>query len=128
VNHFQNSDQSIPKALFTSAFSAVWRRFDSDYFPEAADAECRKRDNVDWRRFFWWEIDITYHLLKALSRTGFIWDLRTAPESAYFTANSSAAFDAVLPRAFDNNAIASEEMPHSADFALDSRAAVTPHS
>ena len=33
--------------------------------------------------FFWWEIDITYYLLKALSWTGLIWDLRPVPEEAY---------------------------------------------
>ena len=30
--------------------------------------------------FFWWEIDITYYLLWALSWTGLIWDLRAVPE------------------------------------------------
>ncbi|MFZ0430784.1 MAG: acyl-CoA desaturase [Acidobacteriota bacterium] len=30
--------------------------------------------------FFWWEIDITYYFLWALSRTGLIWDLRAVPE------------------------------------------------
>ena len=33
--------------------------------------------------FFWWEIDVTYYLLKALSWTGVIWDLRPVPEQAY---------------------------------------------
>ncbi len=28
---------------------------------------------------YWWEIDITYYALKALSWTGFIWNLRTYP-------------------------------------------------
>lgn len=31
--------------------------------------------------FYWWEIDITYYLLKALSLTGFIWGLKPVPES-----------------------------------------------
>ncbi len=30
--------------------------------------------------FKWWEIDITYYILKALSWTGFVWDLREPPE------------------------------------------------
>jgi stearoyl-CoA desaturase (Delta-9 desaturase) len=30
--------------------------------------------------FFWWEVDITYYLLRALSWTGLIWDLRDVPE------------------------------------------------
>ncbi len=31
--------------------------------------------------FFWWEIDIAYYLLKALSWTGLVWDLRAPPAS-----------------------------------------------
>src|SRR5476649_664604 len=31
--------------------------------------------------FYWWEIDITYYGLKALSWTGFIWDLKPVPPS-----------------------------------------------
>jgi stearoyl-CoA desaturase (delta-9 desaturase) len=30
--------------------------------------------------FFWWEIDLTYYLLKLLSWTGLIWDLKNIPE------------------------------------------------
>ena len=30
--------------------------------------------------FKWWEIDITYYLLKAMSWTGLVWDLRAPPE------------------------------------------------
>lgn len=33
--------------------------------------------------FYWWEIDITFYLLKALSWTGLIWDLRPVPAAAY---------------------------------------------
>jgi len=33
--------------------------------------------------FYWWEIDITYYLLKMLSWTGFIWDLKAVPASIY---------------------------------------------
>ena len=33
--------------------------------------------------FYWWEIDISYYLLKALSWTGLIWKLRPVPISAY---------------------------------------------
>jgi stearoyl-CoA desaturase (delta-9 desaturase) len=31
--------------------------------------------------FRWWEIDLTFYILKALSWTGLIWDLKTPPES-----------------------------------------------
>jgi stearoyl-CoA desaturase (delta-9 desaturase) len=30
--------------------------------------------------FRWWEIDLTYYLLQALSRVGLIWDLKLAPQ------------------------------------------------
>lgn len=33
--------------------------------------------------FYWWEIDVTYYLLKALSWTGLIWDLKPVPHSIY---------------------------------------------
>jgi stearoyl-CoA desaturase (delta-9 desaturase) len=33
--------------------------------------------------FYWWELDITFYLLKALSWTGLIWDLRPVPLEAY---------------------------------------------
>jgi len=33
--------------------------------------------------FYWWELDITYYLLKALSWTGFIWGLKEVPQSVY---------------------------------------------
>jgi stearoyl-CoA desaturase (delta-9 desaturase) len=31
--------------------------------------------------FYWWEIDITYYLLKAMSWLGIIWDLKAVPVS-----------------------------------------------
>jgi stearoyl-CoA desaturase (delta-9 desaturase) len=27
--------------------------------------------------FYWWEVDLTYYLLKMMSLFGFIWDIRT---------------------------------------------------
>ncbi|MFM7214254.1 MAG: acyl-CoA desaturase [Verrucomicrobiota bacterium] len=35
--------------------------------------------------FYWWEVDITYYLLKVMSWTGLIWDLRPVPSAAYDT-------------------------------------------
>jgi len=29
--------------------------------------------------FLWWEIDITYYILRALRRLGVVWDLREPP-------------------------------------------------
>jgi stearoyl-CoA desaturase (delta-9 desaturase) len=34
--------------------------------------------------FFWWEIDITYYVLKALSWVGLVWDLKKPPEHVRF--------------------------------------------
>ena len=31
--------------------------------------------------FYWWEIDITYYLLKLMSWTGLIWDLKAVPQA-----------------------------------------------
>ena len=31
--------------------------------------------------FYWWEIDITYYLLKVMSWMGIIWDLKPVPVS-----------------------------------------------
>ncbi|HEV2696061.1 MAG TPA: acyl-CoA desaturase [Verrucomicrobiae bacterium] len=33
--------------------------------------------------FYWWEIDISYYVLKAMSWTGIIWNLKPVPLSAY---------------------------------------------
>ncbi len=33
--------------------------------------------------FYWWEIDITYYILRTLSVFGLIWDLRAPPKIAY---------------------------------------------
>jgi stearoyl-CoA desaturase (delta-9 desaturase) len=33
--------------------------------------------------FYWWELDVTYYFLKALSWTGFIWQLKPVPPSIY---------------------------------------------
>ena len=30
--------------------------------------------------FYWWEIDVTYYVLKAMSYVGLVWDLRAPPE------------------------------------------------
>jgi stearoyl-CoA desaturase (delta-9 desaturase) len=47
--------------------------------------------------FYWWEIDITFYVLKMLSWTGFIWDLRPVPASAYEEAKAHAARPFELP-------------------------------
>jgi stearoyl-CoA desaturase (delta-9 desaturase) len=45
--------------------------------------------------FYWWEVDISYYVLKAISWTGIIWNLKPVPISAYqapaLKPNSSAS-------------------------------------
>lgn len=48
--------------------------------------------------FFWWEIDVSYYLLKALSWTGLIWDLRPVPATVYEEARN-LKLASRLPRA-----------------------------
>jgi stearoyl-CoA desaturase (delta-9 desaturase) len=38
--------------------------------------------------FYWWEIDISYYLLKILSWTGLIWNLKPVPRAAYENTDS----------------------------------------
>jgi stearoyl-CoA desaturase (delta-9 desaturase) len=45
--------------------------------------------------FYWWELDITYYVLKALSWTGFIWNLKTVPKSIYDEAEQRNHHDTV---------------------------------
>jgi len=33
--------------------------------------------------FYWWEIDVTYYVLRVLSWIGIIWDLKPVPDVAY---------------------------------------------
>jgi stearoyl-CoA desaturase (delta-9 desaturase) len=39
--------------------------------------------NAARQGFYWWEVDVSYYLLKALSWTGLIWDLKPVPASIY---------------------------------------------
>jgi stearoyl-CoA desaturase (Delta-9 desaturase) len=40
--------------------------------------------------FYWWEIDITYYVLKMFSWMGLIWDLKPVPKSVYLEVEQSA--------------------------------------
>jgi stearoyl-CoA desaturase (delta-9 desaturase) len=40
--------------------------------------------------FYWWEIDLTYYLLRGLAWTGVIWDLKPVPQSVYAEAKSQS--------------------------------------
>ena len=41
--------------------------------------------------FYWWEFDVTYYALKALSWTGLIWNLKPVPASVYEEARTQSA-------------------------------------
>jgi stearoyl-CoA desaturase (delta-9 desaturase) len=41
--------------------------------------------------FFWWEIDITYYILKGLSAVGLIWDLKGVPKHILNSKNKQEA-------------------------------------
>jgi len=36
--------------------------------------------------FFWWEVDISYYILRVLAALGIVWELKPPPERAYQTA------------------------------------------
>ena len=42
-----------------------------------------KFPGVTRQGFYWWEIDITYYILKSMSMVGLIWDLRPPPKAAF---------------------------------------------
>ena len=41
--------------------------------------------------FFWWEVDITYYILRGLSAVGLIWDLKEVPKHIKFSKNKQHA-------------------------------------
>ncbi len=45
--------------------------------------------NATRQGFYWWEVDVSYYLLKVLSWTGLIWDLKPVPRAAYETAHEN---------------------------------------
>jgi stearoyl-CoA desaturase (delta-9 desaturase) len=38
---------------------------------------------------YWWEIDITYYILKMMSWVGLVWDLRSHPAKLYEEARAA---------------------------------------
>jgi stearoyl-CoA desaturase (delta-9 desaturase) len=49
--------------------------------------------------FFWWEVDVTYYLLRGLAAVGLIWDLHGVPDHVRGEAAAVSVPLAVLPRA-----------------------------
>jgi stearoyl-CoA desaturase (delta-9 desaturase) len=43
--------------------------------------------------FFWWEIDITYYILKGLAAVGLIWDLKGVPKHILLSKNKRHAVE-----------------------------------
>jgi stearoyl-CoA desaturase (delta-9 desaturase) len=41
--------------------------------------------------FYWWEIDMTYYVLKAMSWVGLVWDLKEPPARVYEEAKAKPA-------------------------------------
>jgi len=41
--------------------------------------------------FFWWEVDITWYILKLFSWMGLIWDLKGVPDHIKFSKNKKQA-------------------------------------
>jgi stearoyl-CoA desaturase (delta-9 desaturase) len=41
--------------------------------------------------FFWWEIDITYYILRGLAAVGLIWDLKEVPKHILHSKNKKEA-------------------------------------
>ncbi len=39
--------------------------------------------------FYWWEIDISFYVLRGLESLGLVWDLRPVPETAYVETNAT---------------------------------------
>lgn len=39
--------------------------------------------------FYWWEIDVSYYILKCLAWMGIIWDLRKVPDRVYEEASQA---------------------------------------
>ena len=48
--------------------------------------------------FCWWEIDVTYYVLRLLERCGLVWDLRRPPAEVLRVPGDTPA-DAALPKA-----------------------------
>ena len=61
-----DSRNNLPLAILT--FGEGWHNNHHFYASTA---------NMGW---FWWEIDVSYAVLRALSAVGLVWDLRTPPE------------------------------------------------
>ena len=68
--------------------------------------------------FFWWEIDITYYILRGLAAVGLIWDLKEVPKHILHSKNKKEAaelrkkYEAQSPRgpvSKNEKSIASEE-------------------
>src|SRR5262245_59365005 len=51
--------------------------------------------------FFWWEIDITYYILRGLAAVGLIWELKEVPKHIKYSKNKEEAQE--LRKQFEQN-------------------------
>ena len=51
--------------------------------------------NSERQGFYWWEIDMSHYILKAMSMVGLVWDLQTPPKKIYDEAQSNAPLPAL---------------------------------
>ncbi len=66
-----NDDSRNNLVLAILTFGEGWHN-NHHYFPGSAR-----------QGFYWWEVDLTYYVLRALSWTGLVWDLNPVPHRVY---------------------------------------------
>ena len=82
---FESSDQSrnnVVVALLT--FGDGWHN-NHHFYPRSAR-----------HGFYWWEVDLTLYILKALSYLGIVWDLQTPPQRIFAETASGRALNETL--------------------------------
>ena len=63
--------------------------------------------------FFWWEIDVTYYVLRALAAVGIVWDLRPVPEHVLEEGRRRDRGEHLLQEAVEAPPVA-DELPRAA--------------
>ena len=96
---YETSDDSRNNAaLALMAFGEGWHNNHHHYMFSARNG------------FFWWEIDITYYGIKALSWLGLVWDLKPVPDRIKY----GIAPKTEAQRAHETQAVPSPETPRPA--------------
>ncbi len=100
---FETGDQSRNNALFALLTLGEGWHNNHHYYQSATR-----------QGFYWWEIDVTYYVLRVLARFGIVWDLREPPERVLalgrkLDAERRAAHRAEVRHALDEAASATRE-------------------